>query len=147
MKAALERVSVAHKPRLAIVSSEVPLISNLDAWLNVALIRQYHDNLPREEARRQVLGYLDRYGLGAIADRRAPSLKDQELFCTMLLRAAMVPHAVLVIDRPFQIMPDLQDPRYVAHSLKLIDDLYDECHIFDYVWMRNRYGALYDEAH
>jgi len=29
----------------------------------------------------------------------------------------------------------------------LIDDLYDECHIFDYVWMRDRYGALYDEAH
>jgi ABC-type molybdenum transport system ATPase subunit/photorepair protein PhrA len=85
--------------------------------------------------------------MGAIADRRISSLEDQERFCIMLLRAAMVKRAVLVIDRPFQIMPDLQDARYVGRSLKWIDDLYEECHIFDYVWMKDHYGALHGEEH
>ncbi|HOD27776.1 MAG TPA: hypothetical protein PKH03_01075 [Syntrophales bacterium] len=129
------------------VSAQAPLISNLDAWLNVALIRQYHENLPRDQARREVLEYLDRLGLGAVADRRISSLEDRERFCIMLLRAAMVNRAVLVIDRPFQIMPDLQDARYVGRLLKWIDDLYEECHIFDYVWMKDHYGALHGEEH
>ena len=129
------------------VSAQAPLISNLDAWLNVALIRQYHENLPRDQARREVLASLDRFGLGAVADRRISSLDDQERFCIMLLRAAMVKRSVLVIDRPFQIMPDLQDVRYVGRSLKWIDDLYEECHIFDYVWMKDQYGALHGEEH
>jgi ABC-type nitrate/sulfonate/bicarbonate transport system ATPase subunit len=121
----LQKAIALHKARLGMVSAQAPLISNLDAWLNVALIRQYHENLPRDRARREVLASLDRFGMGAIADRRISSLEDQERFCIMLLRAAMVKRAVLVIDRPFQIMPDLQDARYVGRSLKWIDDLYD----------------------
>jgi len=143
----LQKAIALHKARLGMVSAQAPLISNLDAWLNVALIRQYHENLPRDRARREVLAYLDRFGMGAIADRRISSLEDQEQFCIMLLRAAMVKRAVLVIDRPFQIMPDLQDARYVGRSLKWIDDLYEECHIFDYVWMKDHYGALHGEEH
>jgi ABC-type nitrate/sulfonate/bicarbonate transport system ATPase subunit len=143
----LQKAIALHKARLGMVSAQAPLISNLDAWLNVALIRQYHENLPRDRARREVLASLDRFGMGAIADRRISSLEDQERFCIMLLRAAMVKRAVLVIDRPFQIMPDLQDARYVGRSLKWIDDLYEECHIFDYVWMKDHYGALHGEEH
>lgn len=143
LTAQLNRLTDENKARLGMVSADVPLISNLDAWINVALIRQYHEDLPQDEARREVLQYLDRYGLSAIADRRAPSLKDQELFCVMLLRAAMVAHAVIVIDRPFRIMPDLKDTHYLSHALKLIDDLYEECHILDYVWMKERYGILH----
>ncbi|HAR97395.1 MAG TPA: hypothetical protein DCS11_00515 [Syntrophus sp. (in: bacteria)] len=143
----MQKAIALHKARLGMVSAQAPLISNLDAWLNVALIRQYHENLPRDRARREVLASLDRFGMGAIADRRISSLEDQERFCIMLLRAAMVKRAVLVIDRPFQIMPDLQDARYVGRSLKWIDDLYEECHIFDYVWMKDHYGALHGEEH
>ncbi len=143
----MQQAIALHKARLGMVSAQAPLISNLDAWLNVALIRQYHENLPQDPARREVLAYLDRFGLGAIADRRISALEDQERFCIMLLRAAMVNRAVLVIDRPFQIMPDLQDARYVGRSLKWIDDLYEECHIFDYVWMKDHYGALHGEEH
>lgn len=143
----MQQAIVRHKARLGMVSAQAPLISNLDAWLNVALIRQYHEDLPLAQARREVLAYLERFGLGAIADRRISSLEGRERFCIMLLRAAMVKRTVLVIDRPLQIMPDLQDARYVGRSLKWIDDLYEECHIFDYRWMKDQYGAFHGEGH
>jgi hypothetical protein len=68
----------------------VPLISNLDVWINIALIKQYHQNLSRNAAEREVLGYLRRYGLEVIAYKRNPALTAEQRFRVMLLRAAMV---------------------------------------------------------
>jgi ABC-type nitrate/sulfonate/bicarbonate transport system ATPase subunit len=131
---------------LGLVSLEVPLISNLPVWSNIALIRQYHENMPREEAKAQVVGILERFGLAGISEKRKPSLKKEELFCAMLIRAAMVHNAVVVLDRPFRILPDLQDGRFFTDALRKIDDLIAEAHIFDYSWEKARYGATDDTA-
>jgi ABC-type nitrate/sulfonate/bicarbonate transport system ATPase subunit len=121
------------------VSEDVPLISNLDVWINIALIKQYHQNLSRNAAEREVLGYLRRYGLEGIAYKRNPALTAEQRFRVMLLRAAMVTEAVVVIDRPFRLLPALQDSRFVYDSLNIIADLYDKCYVFDYSWFKDRY--------
>lgn len=121
------------------VSEDVPLISNLDVWINIALIKQYHQNLSRKAAKEEVMGNLQRYGLEKIANKRNPALTDEQRFRVMLLRAVMVAEAVIVIDRPFKLLPELQDSRFIFDSLKIIDDLYDSCHIFDYIWVKDRY--------
>ena len=41
-----------HRLEEGLVSLDVPLISNLPVWSNIALIRQYHENMPWEEAKR-----------------------------------------------------------------------------------------------
>jgi ABC-type lipoprotein export system ATPase subunit len=125
--------------RIGMVSEDVPLISNLDVWINIALIKQYHQNLPRETAEEEVMGYLRRYGLEKIANKRNPALTDEQRFRVMLLRAVMVAEAVVVIDRPFKLLPELQDSRFIYDSLAVIDDLYVNSHIFDYVWFKDRY--------
>jgi hypothetical protein len=118
-----------HKSHLGLVSLELPLISNLPVWSNIALIRQYHENMPWEEAKRLALD---------------PSLAADERFCIMLIRAAMVRDAVVVLDRPFRIFPDLSDGRFFKDSLRKVDDLIAEAHIFDYNWEKERYGATDD---
>ncbi len=50
---------------------------------------------------------LKRFDMAGIAEKRNPSLTMEELFCAMLIRAAMVRDAVVVLDRPFRILPDL----------------------------------------
>jgi len=45
----LNDFAIKNKKNLGLVSLDVPLISNLDVWINIALIRQYHQNLPPEE--------------------------------------------------------------------------------------------------
>lgn len=110
--------------------------------MNIALIKQYHENMPRRQARQLALSCLERFGLGRIADRRNPALNTEERFCVMLLRAAMVKDAMILIDQPFQIVPHLKDGRFIMNALKIIDDLYLSCQIYDYRWMKEKYGAL-----
>ena len=126
------------------VSLEVPLISNLPVWSNIALIRQYHENMPWEEAKTQALDLLQRFGMAATAEKRNSSLTAEERFCIMLIRAALVRDAVVVLDRPFRILPDLPDGRFFTDSLRKVDDLIAEAHIFDYNWEKERYGATDD---
>jgi len=131
-------------PRLGLVSSEVPLISNLDVWRNIALIGQYHQNMPERKAKALVLQCLQRYGLENIADKRNQALSEEERFCVMLLRAAMVPDVVIVIDRPLKMIPYLQGTSFIYEALEKIDDLFTQCYTFDYTWDKNRYGINND---
>jgi ABC-type transporter Mla maintaining outer membrane lipid asymmetry ATPase subunit MlaF len=141
LQTSLDAFLAEHKTHLGLVSLEVPLISNLPVWSNIALIRQYHENMPWEEAKTLALDLLQRFGMAGIAEKRNPSLKMEELFCVMLIRAAMVRDAVVVLDRPFRIFPDLPDGRFFTDSLRKVDDLIAEAHIFDYNWEKERYGA------
>ena len=130
-----------HKSHLGLVSLEVPLISNLPVWSNIALIRQYHENMPWEEAKRLVLDLLQRFDMAETAEKRNSSLTAEERFCIMLIRAAMVRDAVVVLDRPFRIFPNLRDGRFFTDALRKVDDLIAEAHIFDYNWEKERYGT------
>ena len=102
----------AHKPRLGLVSLDAPLISNLSVWSNIALIRQYHQNMPEHEAKAMTEDLLRRLGMDSIAEKRNPALTTEERFCAMLLRAAMVRDAILVLDRPFSILTNLRDGQF-----------------------------------
>jgi ABC-type uncharacterized transport system YnjBCD ATPase subunit len=126
-------------PGLGQVSVDIPLISNLDVWENIALIQQYHYNAPMTKAKRLVLEALDRYGLQGIAHLRNPSLSAEERFRVMLLRASSFENATILIDRPFLLMPHLKDAGLIYDYLDTIADLYSRCHIFDYIWHRDRY--------
>ena len=110
--------------------------------MNIALIKQFHENMPRHQAQRLAIEYLQRLDLGDIAFKRNPALTLEERFCVMMLRAAMMQDAMLVIDQPFKIIPHLKDLQYVVTALKKIDDLYLSCHIYDYQWMEEKYGEL-----
>jgi ABC-type Fe3+/spermidine/putrescine transport system ATPase subunit len=121
------------------VSEDVPLISNLDVWINIALIKQYHQNLTSEAAHEEVMGYLRRYQIEEIANKRNPALTHEQRFQVMLLRAAMVEQAIIIIDRPFMLLPALQDSGFIYESLHIIADLYENSHVFDYLWFKDRY--------
>ena len=128
-----------NKENLGFVSLDAPLLSNLDVWINIALIKQYHENLSAEKARALVLSYLRKYGMEHIAEKRNPALTSKERFCAMLIRAAMVRDAVIVIDRPFTVLTDVKNDRFICDALKVVENSFRECHIFDYMWHKERY--------
>jgi len=118
---------------------DIPLISNLNVWHNIALIRFYHLSESRLRAKKRVFGLLSRFQKMEIADLRIAALDHRERFLVKLLRAAMVQDAFIVIDRPFRLVPDLPDAEMIEDSLARIDELYFSCQIFDYSWNRDRY--------
>jgi ABC-type lipopolysaccharide export system ATPase subunit len=131
-----------NKKNLGLVSLDAPLLSNLDVSVNIALIKQYHENLSADKAQSLVLSYLTRYSLEHISNKRNPALTNRERFYVMLLRAVMVRDSIVVIDRPFTIIPDVQDDRFIYDALKVVDDSFKECHIFDYQWSKDRYKII-----
>jgi len=110
--------------------------------MNIALIKQYHEDMPSRQAQPMAVEYLGRIGLSHIAYKRNPALNHEERFCVMLLRAAMVQDAMILIDQPFKIIPHLKDTEFITTALKKIDDLFLSCHIYDYQWMEEKYGGL-----
>jgi ABC-type molybdenum transport system ATPase subunit/photorepair protein PhrA len=110
--------------------------------MNISLIKQYHENMPLAQAQQTAIQALQRLGLKHIANKRNPALNNEERFCVMLLRAVMVRDAILIIDRPFRIIPQLDKINFLMDTLKKIEDLYKNCHIYDYKWMSERYGDL-----
>jgi ABC-type molybdenum transport system ATPase subunit/photorepair protein PhrA len=110
--------------------------------MNISLIKQYHENMPLAQAQEIATTALHRLGLKYIANKRNPSLNNEERFCVMLLRAVMVRDAIVIIDRPFKIIPQLNNINYFLDTLNKIDDFYIKCHIYDYKWMAERYGDL-----
>ena len=110
--------------------------------MNIALIPQYHENMPRHQAEDIARKALQRLDLAHIANKRNPSLTDEERFCVFLLRAVMVKNALVIIDRPFKIIPHLKDSAFIFQALKKIDDFYVTCHIYDYKWMAEKYGEI-----
>ena len=130
--------------RLGLVSSEVPLISNLDVCGNIALIYRYHQEASQKDAQTFVMQCLQRYSLERIAYMRNPMLSEEERFCVKVLRAAMIADAVIVIERPFKMLHDLQGTTFIDETLGKIEDLFTRCDIFDYAQEKNRYGLIYD---
>ncbi len=131
-----------HGRQAAPVSADLPLISNQDVWMNIALIKQYHENMPRPEAEQIVLHALQRLDLLSIAYKRSPSLTNEERFCVMLLRAVMVRDAAVIIDRPLKIIPNLKSYDFIFQTLKEIEDFFVTCHIYDYKWVAEKYGEI-----
>lgn len=128
---------------MGIVSTKAPLISNLNVGGNIALIPQYHRNLPARQAAGLAEALLGRLGMTSIMAKRSHSLTPQERFCAMLLRAAALPEAIVLIERPFSIMPDLPDGAFVLAAIDKIEDLIAGCHIFDYTWEQKRYQVAH----
>jgi ABC-type transporter Mla maintaining outer membrane lipid asymmetry ATPase subunit MlaF len=147
LQAALQAFLAQCKSRRGLVSLETPLISNLAVWMNIALIPQYHQNMPEREAKAMTLNLLQRLDVPAIAEKRNPTLTTAERFCAMLLRAAVVKDAIVVLDKPFRILTDLPDSGFIMETLGKIDDLIAEIYIFDYSWEKDRYEIPYGPEH
>ncbi len=144
---ALAIIVRANQNRLGMVSADIPLISNLEVQQNIALILQYHEDLPRDLAYGRVLELLGRLRLEGLARLRPASLAARERFLVMLLRAVVVREASVVIERPFRILTEDKDALLLLDVLDRIKDLYHDCHIYDLAEQRDRYGLNNGQKH
>ncbi|HNW81354.1 MAG TPA: hypothetical protein PKG52_00530 [bacterium] len=75
-----------------------------------------------------------------------PSFLDEKaVFTVKLLRAAMMPESVMLIDRPFFMIKNMADIRPVRETLALLDTHFSKCIITDYEWHSGRYGDLIEQ--
>lgn len=129
------------------MSLDVPLISNLNVWENIALIKQYRGRYSKHDAKNLVLSLLDTLTLEHIAEKRTPDLSEEERFSVMVLRAAMFDNAVLLFSKPFELLSAHKDFTFTHNILINIDNLYTQCYVYDFAWHKERYRINDDKKY
>ena len=114
-----------------LISSETPLISNLNMIENIALIKEVHENMSLFQAQALAKEYLDKMSLSTISQKRSDSCKNIEIFYVMAIRAMMTQAKSVIIKLPTTLLEDLQDmPKIIENLLKIKEE--KEIYIFDF---------------
>ncbi len=122
----------------------MPLRANLSALDNIALIPQYRSNQKYAEAADQAWALLVETGFQDMHAKRDPALSHSERFVTKLLRAVISKPAILLIDRPAMLLPEVHYPPFMFSMLERMTTYLDDCWIVDYQWNRALYDAHLD---
>ena len=111
---------------LAYLPQDFGLFPHLTAIENVAFSLACH-GLPtsRKERRGQAMTWLDRFGLGSLANRKPTQLSGGERQRIALARALAVEPQVLLLDEPFGAL----DAQVRAELRRWLRRLHDELHI------------------
>jgi ABC-type lipoprotein export system ATPase subunit len=140
--AGLAELKRSHAHHLGLVTKELPLLSNLSAWQNIALIKQYHENLGIKKSYETALDLLTRLGIESVAHKRNPQLSEEEIFFVKLIRAVMFLDAKIAIDRPFRQVGESLHPELLHQNLQTLSRYYLRCFIFDYQSNQERYTSF-----
>ncbi|MCG6953056.1 MAG: hypothetical protein LJE90_11830 [Betaproteobacteria bacterium] len=135
------RAVLAEHPGAALVSNELPLRANLTALENVALVPQYRRDLDWTSAAGEAMALLERLGCAACAGKRDAELTHAERFQIKLLRAVAAAPALVIIERPGYLLPDIHYPPFVDAGLAALQGCFGECIIVDYAWNAPLYPA------
>lgn len=104
----------------ALVSADLPLLSNLNMLENIGLIKEVHDNLSINKAENLALEMLKKIGLEDIALKRENSCSRVEILYVMLIRALMTQEKSVIIKLPSSILDDLQEINKVVDNISLL---------------------------
>ena len=110
--------------------------------MNLSLIKEYHENLPTDIAKDIALDRLSRLGLSHIAYKRNPVYHPKNAFARWSYAVLWLKNAMILIDRPYKIIHHMKNIHYIIGLLNTIDDLFLNCHIYDFSWMKEKYGDL-----
>lgn len=135
------RALIARESGAALVSDTLPLRANLSAIENITMVFQYRTNTYAGEANDIAWGLLKAVDGTGCADKRDPDLSFEERFLTKLLRAVAMQPRLILIDRPGQLLPDTDYPKYLNRTLLALDDRIEQCWILDYIWNKPLYDS------
>lgn len=126
----------------ALVSPDMPLRANLTVLDNIALIPQYRRNLDYDTAADLAWSLLVKTGYQDIHAKRDPALSHADRFVTKLLRAVIGQPAILLIDRPAMLLPEVHYPPFLLALLEKLEAHLHACWIVDYQWNQVLYHGI-----
>jgi ABC-type ATPase involved in cell division len=108
------------KRRIGYVAADAAMISNRTIRENLLLTRYYLENDLTIDIDETVMSLCRRAGLSAKLDQRPAALNDAELFKAIAIREMAKAPLVMLLERPENFMPDMQDDGIYNHLEKMV---------------------------
>ena len=121
------------------VSPDIPLLSNLSVYDNIALVSRYHTNEKDKDIRDVILKQLDILNIRALKFEKPFQLDSETIFKVKLLRALRLKDSLTIIDRPFVMLNNIADITPVMAMLETLEEYVGKCVFFDFEWNKSKY--------
>ncbi|MEA1982918.1 MAG: hypothetical protein U9N39_05175 [Campylobacterota bacterium] len=105
----------------SLISSELPLIYNLNILENIAIIKEVHENMNTKQAQIVAQESLDRISLPHIGFKRSNECSIMELFYVMVIRACMSKESRIIIQTPEKLIGNLKNIHVALEKITLLD--------------------------
>ena len=139
-RALKDRVSVlCAENNVGLVSPDIPLLSNLGVYDNIALISRYLTNEKDDEIQKVVESRLELLHISDSKSKKPFQLDSETIFKVKLLRALMLKDSITVIDRPFVMLNTAADIKPVEEMLKILSKDEKKIIFLDFEWNKSKY--------
>ena len=105
----------------SLISTDTPLISNLNMLENIALIKEVHQHKSIVSAEKEAKDYLSKINLEKISNNRVIQCSNLEIFYVKLIRALMTDEDNIIIVLPFSITTNLTDVKSFIDNIYMLN--------------------------
>ena len=107
---------------MAVVSEDTPLLVDLSANENIALILEYHYRYSVKNATIYTDNLLEKCGYIEISSKRPFRLNKKEKFIIQCIRAYISPKDKIAIIKPFSMLDKVEDLSYLTKLADILDE-------------------------
>jgi ABC-type nitrate/sulfonate/bicarbonate transport system ATPase subunit len=119
--------SVAHS---VVISNQAPLLTDMSVAENIALPKQYHNNMRYGLSIGLAEEWLGRLGLQQLANVYPHALEHDQIFAVLWLRAVMLQKPYLLLDRPLSESAITRE--YIEDIAQRTFDLFSSAVAYDF---------------
>ena len=124
---------------VGLVSPDIPLLSNLSVYDNIALVSRYLTKEKDKEIQQVILQQLDILDIRSLKFEKPFRLDSETIFKVKLLRALSLKDSLTIIDRPFVMLNNIADIAPVKKMLETLGEYIGEGMFFDFEWNKSKY--------
>lgn len=124
---------------VGLVSPDIPLLSNLSVYDNIALVSRYLTKEKDKEIQHVILQQLDILNIRNLKFEKPFRLDSETIFKVKLLRALSLKDSLTIIDRPFVMLNNIADIAPVKKMLETLGEYIGEGVFFDFEWNKSKY--------
>lgn len=132
-------LALCAEKNIGLVSPDIPLLSNLSVYDNIALVSRYLTDEKDEQIQEVIMRQLDMLQISDAKLKKPFQLDAETIFKVKLLRALRLRDSFTVIDRPFVMLNTIADISPVAKMLETLAEYAGEGAFFDFEWNKSKY--------
>ena len=107
---------------MAIISTTTPLLRDLSAIENIALMLEYNKNYSINKAEQAIFKLMKRFQIEGIKDKRVYELNKKDILIIKYLRAYVSSFDAILVVKPFSMLDNVEDIDVLFELFNIYND-------------------------